>query len=37
MDVQATGDVTTLLFTDIEGSSRLWEDDRERMSSRLPA
>ena len=27
--------VTTLLFTDIEGSTRLWETDGERMSLAL--
>jgi class 3 adenylate cyclase len=27
--------VTTILFTDIEVSTRLWEDERERMSAAL--
>jgi class 3 adenylate cyclase len=27
--------VTTVLFTDIEGSTLLWEQDRERMSAAL--
>jgi len=27
--------VATILFTDIEGSTRLWEEERERMSSAL--
>ena len=26
---------TTFLFTDIEGSTRLWEQERERMSAAL--
>jgi predicted ATPase/class 3 adenylate cyclase len=29
--VQAPSGVTTFLFTDIEGSSRLWDQDHERM------
>jgi class 3 adenylate cyclase len=29
--VQAQSAVTTFLFTDIEGSSRLWEEQPERM------
>jgi predicted ATPase/class 3 adenylate cyclase len=33
--VQASSGVTTLLFTDIEGSTRLWEQDAERMSRAL--
>ncbi|HEY3031918.1 MAG TPA: adenylate/guanylate cyclase domain-containing protein, partial [Bradyrhizobium sp.] len=33
--VQASSGVTTLLFTDIEGSTRLWEQEGERMSRAL--
>ncbi len=33
--MQASSGVTTLLFTDIEGSTRLWEQDGERMSRAL--
>src|SRR5438552_2565955 len=33
--VQASSGVTTLLFTDIEGSTRLWEQEGERMSLAL--
>jgi class 3 adenylate cyclase len=29
--VQALSAVTTFLFTDIEGSTRLWEQEPERM------
>ena len=29
--------LTTLLFTDIEGSTRLWEQEGERMSRALAA
>ena len=27
--------IVTFLFTDIEGSTRLWEQERERMSAAL--
>ena len=37
MDVQAAPGATTLLFTDIEGSTRLWEQEGERMSRALAA
>src|SRR5450759_2756285 len=30
--VQASPGVTTLLFTDIEGSTRLWEQEGDKMS-----
>ena len=33
--MQASSGVTTLLFTDIEGSTRLWEQEGERMSLAL--
>ena len=33
--MQASSGVTTLLFTDIEGSTRLWEQEGERMSRAL--
>jgi class 3 adenylate cyclase len=33
--VQASSGVTTLLFTDIEGSTRLWEQEGARMSRAL--
>ena len=33
--MQASPGVTTLLFTDIEGSTRLWEQEGERMSRAL--
>jgi predicted ATPase/class 3 adenylate cyclase len=33
--VQESSRVTTLLFTDIEGSTRLWEQEGERMSRAL--
>jgi predicted ATPase/class 3 adenylate cyclase len=33
--MQACSGVTTLLFTDIEGSTRLWEQEGERMSRAL--
>jgi predicted ATPase/class 3 adenylate cyclase len=33
--VQDPSTVTTFLFTDIEGSSRLWEEDSERMRAAL--
>jgi len=33
--VQAAPAVKTFLFTDIEGSTRLWEQEPERMSSAL--
>ena len=33
--MQASPGVTTLLFTDIEGSTRLWEQESERMSRAL--
>jgi predicted ATPase/class 3 adenylate cyclase len=33
--LQASPEVTTLLFTDIEGSTRLWEQEGERMSRAL--
>jgi predicted ATPase/class 3 adenylate cyclase len=33
--VQAAAGPTTILFTDIEGSTRLWEQDAERMSRAL--
>ena len=29
--MHGAGDAARVLFTDIEGSSRLWEDARERM------
>ena len=32
--MQAPDGVVTFLFTDIEGSSRLWEQDPERMPPR---
>jgi predicted ATPase/class 3 adenylate cyclase len=35
--VQSAANVTTILFTDIEGSSRLWEQDSEKMSRALAA
>ncbi|HTS21165.1 MAG TPA: tetratricopeptide repeat protein [Casimicrobiaceae bacterium] len=35
--VQASPELTTLLFTDIEGSTRLWEQEGERMSRALAA
>ena len=33
--MQVAPAVTTFLFTDIEGSSRLWEQDPERMRPAL--
>ena len=30
--MQATPEVSTFLFTDIEGSSLMWEEDAERMA-----
>ncbi|HEY1342926.1 MAG TPA: adenylate/guanylate cyclase domain-containing protein, partial [Bryobacteraceae bacterium] len=33
--VQASREITTLLFTDIEGSTRLWEQEGEGMSRAL--
>jgi predicted ATPase/class 3 adenylate cyclase len=33
--VHDSSTVTTVLFTDIEGSTRLWEQDRKRMSATL--
>ena len=33
--MQASPDGTTLLFTDIEGSTRLWEQEGERMPGAL--
>ena len=33
--MQASRELTTLLFTDIEGSTRLWEQEGERMSRAL--
>jgi predicted ATPase/class 3 adenylate cyclase len=35
MDPAGTGSVLTFLFTDIEGSTRLWEQDSERMRTAL--
>ncbi len=35
--MQGSSGATTLLFTDIEGSTRLWEDDGEGMSRALAA
>jgi predicted ATPase/class 3 adenylate cyclase len=37
LGVQLASGVTTLLFTDIEGSTRLWEREGERMSRALAA
>jgi class 3 adenylate cyclase len=34
-DTQASSQLTTLLFTDIEGSTRLWEQDGQAMSRAL--
>jgi predicted ATPase/class 3 adenylate cyclase len=34
-DTSLASGTVTLLFTDIEGSTRLWEQDRERMSAAL--
>ena len=33
--MQTSSNVTTILFTDIESSTRLWEQHRERMSTAL--
>ena len=33
--MQSAANVTTILFTDIEGSSRLWEQDSQKMSKAL--
>src|SRR3984893_708661 len=33
--VQASPELTTLLFTDIEGSTRLWERESDKMSRAL--
>ena len=35
MNVASPSGIVTLLFTDIEGSTRLWAQDRERMSRAL--
>src|SRR5271169_617144 len=37
LGVKGSSGVTTLLFTDIEGSTRLWEQEGERMSRALAA
>jgi len=37
LGVQVSSGVTTLLFTDIEGSTHLWEQEGERMSRALAA
>lgn len=37
MNAQNVTDVLTILFTDIESSTRLWEQDQERMSRALAA
>jgi class 3 adenylate cyclase len=34
-DVKASSGVTTFLFTDIEGSTRLWDREHERMQIAL--
>src|SRR3982751_6039667 len=35
--VQSASNITTILFTDIEGSTRLWEQHSDKMSRALAA